>query len=85
MVYARDTHCCRCGQIVDKTIPYRDPYTDSVNMNSKSVDHLIARVRRPDLAEDPANLALAHLGCNLSAGDRGLEETWGLGTPSQAW
>ncbi len=65
-VYAEETHCCRCGQPVDKTLPYRDPVTGEVNPESKSFDHLTEL----DLESDPYDGHLAHLRCNASAGAR---------------
>ena len=52
--------------------------------SSFSVDHFpIPLSVRPDLAEDPANLAAAHLRCNQSAGNRHPDA--GLGATSTAW
>lgn len=67
-VYATYTHCWLCHQIVDKTLPYRDPATGRINRASKSVDHVIPLLLRPDLALDKANARLAHLRCNTSRG-----------------
>lgn len=68
-VYARNGPCCRCGQFIDYTLPYLDPYTGKPDPRSKSVDHFpFPLIQRPDLAEELTNLAAAHLGCNWDAG-----------------
>jgi len=64
-VYATETHCCRCGEPVDKTLPYRDPITGKVNRDSKSFEHL---TELDTGAGDPYDGHLAHLRCNTSAG-----------------
>lgn len=75
-VFARRRPCCRCGQPIDYTLAYPDP-------NSKSVDHYPHPLStHPHLAEDPANLAAAHLHCNVSAGKDGALRA---GTPTEAW
>lgn len=86
-VYARRGPCCRCGQPIDYTLPYLDVDTGAANLASKSVDHYPhPRVTHPHLAEEPSNLAAAHLGCNLNAGDRVGEAVGaGLGQPSTDW
>ena len=38
-VYATETHCCICGELVDKALPYRDPITGHMNTMSKSFEH----------------------------------------------
>ena len=69
--------CCRCGQPIDYTLDWPDP-------NSFSVDHYPYPLStHPHLAEDPGNLAPAHLVCNMSAGNKGV--TPGLGHTSEAW
>lgn len=68
-VFATQTCCWICGYEVDKTLPYKDPRTGLVNRLSKSLDHVIPCLMRPDLALNPANAKLAHLGCNSSKGD----------------
>lgn len=84
-VYARRRPCCRCGQPIDYGLPYRDPDTGTVNPDSKSVDHYPHPLStHPHLAEDPANLAAAHLRCNTSAGTS-TDDTTDLGTPSEEW
>ncbi|WP_043642992.1 hypothetical protein [Nocardioides alkalitolerans] len=83
-VYARRSTCCRCRQAIDYTRPYRDPLTGKVDSLSKSVDHYPHPLEtHPHLAEDPANLAAAHLGCNLSAGMKGATST--LGETTEEW
>lgn len=82
-VYARKAPCCRCGQVIDYSLPYlgKDGKPD---MRSKSVDHFPHPLStHPHLAEDPGNLAPAHLGCNLSAQARPVAP--GLGDPSEEW
>lgn len=64
-VYAEETHCCRCGELVDKSLPYRDPITGRVNRMSKSFEHLTELDRGTG---DPYDGHLAHLACNSSAG-----------------
>lgn len=69
--------CCRCVQPIDYTLSWPDP-------ESFSVDHYPhPYATHPHLAEDPANLAPAHLHCNQSASDNGARP--GLGTPSETW
>lgn len=75
-VRARRGPCCRCGQPIDYSLAYPDP-------RSFSVDHVQALALHPHLAEDPSNLAAAHLRCNQAAGDRPLDP--GLGIPSEDW
>ena len=76
-VRARRGLCCRCQQPIDYTLAYPDP-------RAFSVDHFpMAWSVRPDLAEDPANLAPAHLNCNIAAQADGAGP--GLGKPSEVW
>lgn len=76
-VRARGGPCCRCSQPIDYSLAYPDP-------NAFSVDHYPHPFStHPWLAEDPANLAPAHLHCNQSAGNTGVRP--GLGEPSEAW
>jgi 5-methylcytosine-specific restriction endonuclease McrA len=83
-VYARRRPCCRCGQPIDYTLPYLDPFTGRPNPDGKSVDHYpLPLSTHPYLAEDPSNLAAAHLRCNVSAGNRG--DVPRVGVPSEAW
>lgn len=65
-VYEEETHCCRCGQWVDKSLPYKDPVTGKVNIWSKSFEHLIEL----DRGGDPYDGHLAHVHCNTSEGAR---------------
>lgn len=64
-VYATETHCIRCGEPVDMTLPYRDPITGKVNRESKSFEHMVELDRE---AGNPYDGHLAHLRCNSSAG-----------------
>ena len=76
-VRARRGHCCRCGQPIDYTLEWPDP-------DSFSVDHYPHPVStHPHLAEEPSNLAPAHLHCNVSAGNRSPKP--GLGATSTDW
>lgn len=69
--------CCRCGQKIDCTLRQPDPA-------SCSTDHFPHPLStHPHLAEDPANLAPAHLGCNSAAGNRGPTPT--IGSTSEEW
>lgn len=82
-VYARGGPCCRCGQPIDYRIPYLSELTGQPDPNSKSVDHYPHPLStHPHLAEDPGNLAPAHLGCNKSAGVNTAPMT---GTTSREW
>lgn len=76
-VRARRDPCCRCHQPIDYALAYPDP-------SSFSVDHYPHPLStHPHLAEDPANLAAAHLRCNQGAGNRHSEPE--LGPPSEGW
>lgn len=76
-VRARRAPCCRCGQKIDYSLKWPD-------LQSFSVDHYPHPLdTHPHLAEDPANLAAAHLSCNSSAGDRGAKPT--VGETSERW
>lgn len=71
------TPCCRCGQTIDTTLAYPDP-------RSFSVDHYPHPLStHPHLAEDPSNLAPAHLVCNQAAGNG--PSLPALGPPSEGW
>lgn len=83
-VYARHSPCCRCGQRIDYTLPYIDEMTGRPNLQAKSVDHYPHPLStHPHLAEEPTNLAAAHLGCNLSAGNNGARPS--IGVTSETW
>lgn len=63
-VKAKRGRCCRCHQAIDYTLSWPD-------VESFSVDHYPHPLStHPHLAEDPANLAPAHLRCNISAGTK---------------
>lgn len=85
-VYATRAPCCRCGQPIDYTLPYRNAVTGDVDPRSKSVDHYPHPLStHPHLAEDPANLKPAHLGCNIAAQATSTLNDTDLGTPSEHW
>ncbi|MFF1820376.1 HNH endonuclease [Kribbella sp. NPDC058245] len=76
-VRARRRPCCRCGQRIDYRLEWPDPH-------SFSVDHYPYPLStHPHLAEDPANLAAAHLRCNQAAGNKAPLP--GIGTTSEHW
>ena len=76
-VRLRRSPCCRCGQLIDYHLTY--PHPDSF-----SVDHYpYPWSTHAHLAEDPGNLAAAHLSCNQRHGDK--DPSPGLGTPSEQW
>ena len=69
--------CCRCGQRIDTTLEW--PHPDCC-----STDHYPHPLStHPHLAEDPGNLAPAHLRCNQAAGDRSPQPE--LGSTSESW
>ncbi|MFF8831357.1 HNH endonuclease [Streptomyces sp. NPDC015131] len=55
--------CARCGGRIDLDLPKE-------HRLSWTLDHIIPRVIRPDLAEDPANVVPMHRSCNSSKGAR---------------
>ena len=83
-VRATETHCYRCGQPIDWSIPYRDPHTGEVRMDAGTVEHINAVSKRPDLIYDRANAAASHRGCNIKASDADIVPN-ALGQPSQRW
>lgn len=84
-VYLRRAACCRCGQPINYALPYVNEATGLPDAASKSVDHYpLPLSTHPHMAEELSNLAAAHLGCNVSAGDRGATEV-PLGTTSREW
>jgi hypothetical protein len=62
--FATETHCRRCGELVDMSLPYRDPLTGKVNRMSKSFGH----VDELDAGGNPYHGRLEHLRCNVVAG-----------------
>lgn len=62
-VYATETHCCICGEWVNKDLPYINPMTGKPDLESKSFEH-------GNIEADPYDGHLAHLRCNLSKGGR---------------
>lgn len=76
-VKARRRPCCRCGQKINYALAWPDPDSFSVDHYPHPLD------THPHLAEDPANLASAHLDCNSSAGKRGVRPN--LGAMSETW
>lgn len=82
-VYSRKAPCCRCGQPIDYSLPYLDELTGKPDPRSKSVDHFpYPKSTHPHLAEDLANLAAAHLGCNWEASNKTTKE---VGVTSREW
>lgn len=76
-VRARRGNCCRCGMPIDYDLTWPDP-------DSFSVDHFpYSKTKHPEYAEDPGNLAAAHLKCNQEAGDRPPRPS--LGVMSEEW
>lgn len=65
-VYAEETHCWICRHPVNQLISYPHP-------DSRSVDHVVPVIERPDLALERSNVRLAHMRCNLSKGARPVE------------
>lgn len=61
-ILATQTVCGICGKPVDKTIPYPDPL-------SPSVDHIIP-INRGGHPSDIDNLQLAHWTCNRAKSDK---------------
>jgi len=76
-VRARREACCRCHQPIEYTLTHPDA-------DAFTVDHYPHPwSTHPHLAEDPANLAAAHLRCNIGAGNAPPKP--GIGQPSEAW
>jgi 5-methylcytosine-specific restriction endonuclease McrA len=73
---ACNEHCWLCGRPIDYGLPGGHP-------DSFSLDHRIPLADAPELAEDPANFAPSHLGCNTRRGRRAPHLQ--LGTPSELW
>lgn len=69
--------CWLCQMPIDMTIT--DPHDPDV----WEPDHKISRSERPDLAEDPANLADSHRQCNNTKADG--KAMAGLGVLSRQW
>ena len=71
-VYAEETHCYRCGLFVDQTIADRIPHGDSYRRNpqAKSGDHIWPYKDYPHLRLERSNVRLAHLFCNIQAGNK---------------
>jgi hypothetical protein len=67
--------CILCGQRIDYSLQWPDPW-------SFSVQHIKSWAEHPELRADPSNMAQAHLDCNQSAGKSGGVE---LGLTSQNW
>lgn len=61
--------CTWCGRRINLSIPYRDPVTGRVNMDSGTVDHDRSLIDHPHLALERSNLRPFHLLCNLQKGD----------------
>jgi hypothetical protein len=69
--------CILCGQRIDYSLRWPDPASFSVQHIQSWIDH-------PELREDPANLAQAHLDCNQGAGTTGGASV-DLGSTSHNW
>lgn len=61
--------CRKHGRIVDLDRPYRDPRTGKVDPRSKSANHIVP-IAEGGAMYDPANLELAHLGCQHHQGGK---------------
>ncbi|QQM15151.1 HNH endonuclease [Gordonia phage TinaLin] len=72
----RRAPCWLCGQPIDYTLVHPHP-------EAFEPDHYHPVAKRPELAEDPANLRPSHSSCNRSRGDR--EVVLGLGRQSRQW
>lgn len=68
--------CWLCHQPIDYA-------ADASSDNSFSADHVMPYADHPELREDPANLAPAHLGCNRRRGKRAPSA--GIGQTSRQW
>lgn len=66
--------CYHCGQAIDYKLQWPDP-------GSFSADHLLSRIKHPELADDPGNLVASHLRCNQSKGSG--DASLGLGNRSE--
>lgn len=74
-VYAEESVCHICLELVDFTLPPR-------TRMSRSVDHVKPVVTHPHLALVRSNLRLAHVGCNSSKSARGDVGDY---EPSREW
>jgi 5-methylcytosine-specific restriction endonuclease McrA len=81
-IRATETHCYRCGQPIDWTIPYRDQH-GNLNDMAGSVEHKQPLSKYPHLAEDPGNLGASHSLCNRAAGNN--ENRPAMGVLTQDW
>ena len=68
--------CWLCGQPIDYTLPGTDPA-------GFSVDHVQTYAAHRHLADEPGNLAAAHLRCNQGRGVRDPKP--GVTATSRAW
>lgn len=59
------SHCYICGSAVDTSVPGTDPH-------GPSVDHLIPVSQGG--TDDPENLILTHLACNMQRGTKDIDE-----------
>ncbi len=73
-VFAEESVCWICRELVDFTLPPRTRW-------SKSVDHVKPVATHPHLVLVRANLRLAHVGCNSRKRDRPMEPY----EPSREW
>jgi 5-methylcytosine-specific restriction endonuclease McrA len=72
LIYERDGgRCYLCGQLVDRNFRFPD-------IKSSTLDHVMPMSAGG--SDDPSNLRLAHLGCNMDKGDR-LPYWWEKAAP----
>lgn len=62
-VLAEETHCGRCGNPVDHTLPRRSRW-------GATIGHIIEIDRAPHLIYDRSNVRLEHWICNIRAGGK---------------
>lgn len=77
--YAEETECFFGDGYVDQTLAnYRSP-------RARSVHHLIPPDVAPELANDRANMRLAHLGCNSAYGRGAFKGDVPRAAPAWVW
>jgi 5-methylcytosine-specific restriction endonuclease McrA len=75
-IVANHPPCWLCGQPIDYSLPGTHP-------DGFSVDHVKGYATHRHLAEEPTNLAAAHLHCNQSRGTRAPRP--GVTATSRSW